>query len=207
MKTRIKAWATPFFALALTVLVSAPAGAQGFGVSGGLSLSDFSGDDVGDPDSRTGVNVGAFLDFALGDIIFFDPGLYYIQKGAESEGVGDETFALDYLELPLLLRIAISPERTFGFNAYLGPTLAYNLSCEASVGSISVDCDESGADVKNFDFGAAFGAGLSYEMSPGMALLATGIWDLGLTSIDDSGDELDFKNEAILLSVGLLFRR
>ena len=194
-------------ALAFPVTASAQVS---FGVTGGLSLASLTGDDVeGDLESRNGFNAGAFLELPLADIIWLVPGLYYVQKGATSDGLVEE-IAIDYLELPLLLRVGVSERDPVGVNLFLGPTFALQLKCDFEAQNITAECEDATASdfdiTKNFDFGLAVGGGLSFALSPEIALLANAFWDLGLMSIDDSSAEQDIKNEAILLNVGFAFR-
>jgi hypothetical protein len=181
-----------------------------FGVAAGLSIASLSGDDADVyPDSRSGINVGAFAEFPLGDIIWLSPGVYYVQKGGEREATNG-ALKIDYIEVPLLLRVAVSQRDPIGVNLFLGPTLAYQAKCDFEVGSLTSSCEDSAGSnfdaTKSFDLGLAVGGGLSFALSPGVSLLANALWDLGLMSIDDSPADNDVKNEAILLNVGLLFR-
>jgi hypothetical protein len=209
MTTRTTAFTTSVLALAL--LAPTAAQAQGFGFSGGFSIAELTGDDVADNlESRTGFQLGAFADLPLGGILALVPGLYYIQKGAESPVGAIDEIAIDYLEIPLLLRVDVSPERTLGVNAYLGPTFAFQVKCEGVADNFSVSCEDDAVSdfdlSKSFDFGAAFGAGLTYRVSPGVSLLTHALWDFGLLSIDESAADRSVKNETILLSVGAVFR-
>lgn len=201
--------AIPAATLMLAALLPSTLAGQGVsvGVSGGLSLANLRGDDVmGDLSTRTGFNIGGFVDFPLGGIVFLAPGLAYVQKGAEVRSGPVEEFAIDYLEIPLLLRVAASDRAPFGIDLLLGPTFAFQVRCDAVVAGSSVSCDDDTALSKTFDLGAAFGVGVSYAFSPGMALLATALWDLGLTSIDESPQDRDVKNETILLNLGVAWR-
>jgi hypothetical protein len=188
-----------------------PGSAQvAFGVSGGLSLASLTGDDVDeDLDGRTGFNVGAFAELPLADIIWLVPGLYYVQKGATSDGPVED-ISIDYLELPLLLRVGVSERDPVGINLFLGPTFALQLTCDFEVNNVTRECEEEAASdfdiTRKFDVGLAVGAGLSFSVSPTLSLLANALWDLGLMSIDDSAAQQDIKNEAILLNVGFVFR-
>jgi hypothetical protein len=188
------------------------------GLSGGLSIASLSGDDVEavtdgqELDSRTGMNVGAFVELPLADIVWLVPGIYYVQKGAKADLIGntDLKIKIDYAEVPLLLRVGVSQRDPVGVNLFLGPTLAFQVKCEFVIGSSATDCDdEAGSDgdaTKSFDLGLAVGGGLSFEVSPNVSFLTNAMWDLGLMSIDDSPAENDVKNEAIWLNVGLAFR-
>jgi hypothetical protein len=180
------------------------------GVSGGLSIASLTGDDVDeDLGSRTGMNVGGFLELPLADIVWLVPGVYYIQKGATSD-VPDGKIKIDYVEVPLLLRVGVSQRDPVGVNLFLGPTFAFQAKCSFELGNVSGDCESQAASDldfgKSFDLGLAVGAGLSFAVSPNVSFLTNAMWDLGLMSIDDSPAESDVKNEAIWLNVGLAFR-
>jgi hypothetical protein len=202
--------------LVATLLLPFPAASQlAVGVTGGLSLASITGDDADDEglDMRTGFDVGGFLELPLADIVWLVPGIHYVQKGATFERLGDDfTIELDYAEVPLLLRVGVSQRNPLGINLLLGPTFAFQVKCEL----VDEDTDDSqtceqqaASDLdlsKSFDLGLAVGGGLSFAVSPNASLLANVLWDIGVTSIDDSPAENDVKNEAILLNVGLAFR-
>ena len=188
--------------------IPAPAASQvSFGMSAGVSLASLTGDDVPEElDMRTGLNVGGFVEFPLADIIWLAPGLYYIQKGGSSD-VPDGTIKIDYLEIPLLLRVGVSGRDPIGINLFLGPTFAFEVGCKFDFPTVTGDCDDLSntgfsVETKSFDIGAAFGAGLSFGVSDNASINLTGIWDIGLMSIDDSQFDEDVKNEAILINVG-----
>ena len=204
-------WIAVLLSLALPLTLRAQ-GLSG-GISGGLSLATLSGDDASDDlDYRKGLVAGAFLDLPLGEIIGVTSGLYYVQKGFSQEVGGDDVaLKLDYLEVPVLLRVSVAGGEAMGISVFLGPTLGFQMKCEGEADQVSADCDVfdfPGSDFdpsKSFDLGAAFGAGLAFALSGGTSILANAVYDIGLTSIDDSTAERDVKNEAILLQVGLGF--
>lgn len=208
MKGRPRA---PLAAALLLLLFPVGGAAQlGFGVSGGLSTATLSGDDlVGEMDRRTGFNVGAFADVPLGGIIHLVPGVYYVQKGAEPRSAAIDVLAIDYLQIPLLLRVEVSPAAPLGISVLLGPTFGFQVSCVAETPDGDVDCGEDAvADLdlsKGFDLGAAFGAGAAFAVSPAMSLVASAAWDMGLTRIDDSPANQDIRNDAILVNVGFVW--
>ena len=72
---------------------------------------------------------------------------------------------------------------------------------------MSIDCDDSEfeIEVKDVDFGAMAGAGLHIGVTGNLSLVVEGFYNLGLTNIDDSGDEDTVKNRAIYVLAGLSF--
>src|SRR5512134_1589049 len=102
----------PLSALALTLpLLTAPVAAQNrplLGVYGGVNFAELGGEDVGEVSSRTGLQAGAFASIPLGGILALVPGVAYSQEGTDVEtGTSTSlTVKLDYLEVPLLLKVA-----------------------------------------------------------------------------------------------------
>lgn len=111
----------------------------------------------------------------------------------EEEGSGTvPTYYLNYIELPLYFKAAYG--KTLKPYVFAGPAIAYCVSAEA-------DVDNSGilgtADIKHvlkeFDFAAKFGAGISYDFGFG-TLFVQGIYSLGFTNINEGGEiEIDIQ--------------
>lgn len=200
-----------------------PASAQvSLGFRGGASISDFSleSDEVApDLDSSTGLLLGAFVDVPLATNLSFQPGLQYVQKGAEVSAVEDGMevslgIDLAYLEIPLLLRYAFPTDGPVGVHLFAGPALGFEASCEVGVEGggfrASFDCDQGeevdfAFDTKSLDVGALFGGGLSFEAGPG-ALLVEGSYNLGLTNLAEDADEGEsVKNRAFYVTAGYTF--
>ncbi|HZD04819.1 MAG TPA: porin family protein [Longimicrobiales bacterium] len=192
--------------LALAAMLANPGLLHGqvtIGGRAGVTFSNFTGDDVEDSelDTKTGFFVGASLGVPLGGILGLGTGAYYVQKGVEEAG-GDASLDLAYLEIPALLQVVVTgPERPVGIGLFLGPSFAFNLSCDGSSdGGESADCSDR---VKGFDLGALFGAGVSFAAGERATISVNGGLDLGLTSTDDTGADEDIKNQAYFLGVGV----
>lgn len=208
----------------LAVVAAQPASAQvALGFRAGASVSDLSLEAEGmepDLDSSTGFLVGAFLDVPLSGNLFFQPGLQYVQKGAEmNENFEGEDFTfgieLTYVEVPLLLKYVFPTGGAVGVHLFGGPALGFETGCEIGIEGggfdASVDCDEGAAeedieiDTKSFDFGALFGGGVSFQAGPG-SLLVEGGYNLGLANLaDDAGDDSSAKNRAFYVTAGYAF--
>ena len=64
-------------------------------------------------ESYTGFTVGGFYTVGINDYLAFQPELYYSRKGGKLEGsiagfLGSKSIDIDYLEIPLLLKLRIS---------------------------------------------------------------------------------------------------
>jgi outer membrane protein with beta-barrel domain len=192
---------------ALAALAAEPAAAQTrFGLKAGVNFAKLTGDNVdSEIGTRTGFLAGGFMEAPIADIVNFQLGAQYSQKGAESETVaGDAKLKLDYLEVPALLVVTVPGSGSTDIRLSLGPTLGFLLKCEgeAAIG-FSADCKDN---VKKFDLGGLVGAGVSFGMGSGAALLVDGFYNFGFMSIDDSANEDDVKNEVFGISAGILLR-
>lgn len=211
--------------LTLLGLLLMPGRAQAqfqLGVGGGLTFAtlevdedevDFNEDDIG---TRTGFNAGAWVGIPVSEIISIVPGAFYVQKGATLDGDPsvDATLALDYIEVPVLLSVlATGRDRPVALSFFLGPAVAFEVGCALDVevdgvDNESVDCgdgdEQLDIETKSVDFGAMFGAGLSFPVARNTSVWVNGGLDLGLTNIDDSEtDQDDVKNSAFFVDIGL----
>ena len=84
-----------------------------FGIKGGVNVSNLYTKEVDSKNTIVGANVGLFLKLALNDNISIQPELLYSMKGAELTYSGFVTgtskFALDYIELPVMLVVNVIP--------------------------------------------------------------------------------------------------
>jgi len=202
-------------ALALTVPAAHDvAGQTTLGFRGGVNFASLSGDGGDAFDSRTGLGIGATLAIPVSPTLGIQLGLGYQQKGASASEDGAElTLALDYVEIPALLRFTIPAAGSISPRLYLGPTLSFEASCsvsaEASGISASIACDQSegelGVDVatKSIDFGAMGGAGLAFGTAGPLSITLDVFYTLGLTSIDDSDSPDDVKNRTWMIHGGV----
>ena len=177
------------------------------GPKAGLTIATVAGSDVEDffgttPDSRTGFNGGIFFMYQFNKMFAIQPEAYYIMKGATDniEGV-DVALKLDYIEVPLLLKLVIPVE---GSNVrpaiFAGPAIGFNMSAkvkgESGEESAEVDVKDQ---VKSTDFSLIFGGGVGFMVGTN-ELGADVRYSLGLTSWDDSGNDADVKNNVISIN-------
>jgi hypothetical protein len=182
-----------------------------FGLEAGLNFATWTGDDVGSGASRrTGFFGGGVVTLNLSPSFALQSGVIYSQEGTGVDAGGgiSGSFKVDYIRLPLYLRAGTKLQGTTPITPYLyaGPAVSFKVRCkiEASSGgqSAEADCDDPsvGAEVKSTDFAVHFGAGVGIgRFSIG------GRYQLGLTSIDDSGADADVKNSVLAVSAGFTF--
>ena len=159
-------------ALALTLALAAPLAAQPtFGLKAGLNVADVSNryediEGVVDAQPRLGFVGGVLVDLPLSPTLGVRAEALYSQKGArqvfedfaEARGgeVGDVTFKIDYLEVPLLARVAVEPTPTLEVGIMAGPAFAFKLNEGTDVDGEAIPGDDD--TVESFDAGFAFGA-------------------------------------------------
>lgn len=183
------------------------------GVQAGVNVADLAGPDKDlAPHDRFGFIGGGFFRFSPSDRISLQLEALYAQKGGE-ENTDDtpddpeDQFYLNYLEIPLLLKVALS---TNGVRPELfaGPSVAFKLSCtyDAFPGGESdpVPCADLGIQTTSVDIGIAFGADVEIPLGSGY-LVIDGRGIVGLRSIDDSDANLDYRNRILSLMLGYRF--
>ncbi|MEP6763068.1 MAG: porin family protein [Gemmatimonadaceae bacterium] len=126
---------------------------------------------------RIGLNVGAFVKIPLSSMLSLQPELHYAQNGVKIEGnsgtIDNIDLALDYIEVPVLLRLDLGNSNSSIHPLLLaGGSYASRVRCKltASAGSSSLsqncDADNGSTDpFKKSDYGVVGGAGL--EMKSG----------------------------------------
>lgn len=174
-----------------------------FGITGGLSMGNWTGSDA-EPAAgeskkmRTGFAGGAFVNFPVGQSFAFQPQLLYVQKGVKFEAPGGKTTAkFDYLEVPMLLKWVPVIDGKMQPTIFAGPYLGMLMS--AKVGTL--DAKDSS---KSTDFGITFGAGFGSKMTSGELFFDVRL-DLGMSKIDDGTPQANVKNSAFLAMLGYRF--
>jgi hypothetical protein len=203
--------------LAMAVTVTALS-AQGFGLRGGVNLSNLAGDGASDDAKMlTGFHLGLDYEIAVAPDFYFAPGLLFSTKGFKYDetfmGITTENkFVLNYLEVPLNLvykPLLGEGNLIVAFGPYLGYGIGGKSKWEISSGGESGSGDEdisfgSGDedDLKaldmgaNISFGYMFAGGLSVQLNT----------QLGLINISPSDNDDDaLKNTGFGLSLGYRF--
>jgi hypothetical protein len=173
-----------------------------FGIRAGgiMSKTDFESDDPSeDPQSKIGGDLAILCAIPIGGgFINLQPELHWMQKGYKIEDAitGDNiTSTLNYLELPLLLRVNFGGSiRVF---AFAGPSVGYLLSGELNTATESRDATDY-LDETEFNAHIGLGVGLgTFEVD--IRYIA------GLSDISDTEDLSDVKNSSIGAGITLKF--
>ncbi|MFA5780064.1 MAG: porin family protein [Elusimicrobiota bacterium] len=181
------------------------------GVKAGINIANWSGDDVEKEDkkSRVGIVAGGFVTIPLNDQFSLQPELLLSMKGVKYEGsfMGESyesTVKLTYIEIPVLAKLNIPSEGSVKPNVFLGPSIGMKASAKSEFvfGGVSEESDLE--DVKSLDLGLAIGGGVDIDAGAGKVTLDAR-YTMGLTSINDSADDLDVKNSVIAIMAGYCF--
>lgn len=180
-----------------------------FGVKAGLNIANIGGSDadklVGRSlDSKTGFTGGVFFNYQFNNLFAIQPEAYYSMKGATySEGGAKLTISLDYIEIPVLLKLLIPVQGSnIKPSIFAGPAIGFNTTHKYKVEFNGQTQEEDIQNTKSTDFSLAFGGGIGFMI--GKNELAFDVrYILGLTTIDDSSDSYDLKNNVI--NFNLLF--
>lgn len=178
-------WGIPSFS-ATDVLV---------GVKGGLSLANLTGEDVYNNSTSPGVTGGAFARYHFTNMFSLQPEVLFAMKGAEF-AVGDieAEQTSNYLEIPILFRVAWPSENKFEPSLFVGPALGILLSNKITDGA-KIDLNDAS---KSTDFGVVVGAGLDCTLGNGRVLLDVR-YERGFTSWSD---DLDEKHSVVSFMIG-----
>ncbi|HEX9894077.1 MAG TPA: porin family protein [Gemmatimonadales bacterium] len=185
--------------LAFAAALSSEAGAQTFGVKGGLSfptLSDNGQLPVFKRQTRFAVGVHMVLPSDPGSMLMFQPELLYSRQGAlASNQVGETEFDLSYVRLTPNLRLTVP---LGGVQPYFlgGPYAAWRASCEMAPVS---NCNE----ISRTDWGLDLGAGIRFGGKTGF--FVEGRYAFGLQDITDRDAGFNSKNRVALALVGVSF--
>ncbi|PAM95504.1 hypothetical protein B4N84_09560 [Flavobacterium sp. IR1] len=151
-----------------------------FGVKGGFNMSNLYQNDADDENVLYGFNAGVYATLPISDFIAIQPELLFTTKGAELKydnalASGDAKFRLNYIELPLLVRVNI----TKNFNVHAGGYASYLVSSKLT-GSGTFDFDENIDTDELNKFDAGLSAGIGVDFNP----ISVGVrYNYGLTTV------------------------
>jgi len=191
--------------LSLVFTSSIMAEGLGFGVTSGINMSKFVGDDAKefldgvDIKFNTGFAFGGFLTIPIGPVEGRVEALFS-QNGAKYEGEVDGAksslkFNLNSLSIPITAGLNVLPNLRVFAGPYFDIFLSGQTMIEFSIEGVSFDEDEDieGEDVTTVAMGIIVGA--AYSILDNLEIEFR--MNRGLNSLDATDDELDFKPSVI----------
>lgn len=197
-----------FFVLALALGSASAAQAQSpaFGIKAGASLTNVTGDGVGNTKNIVGFHGGLLANLPINDAFSIQPELLYSMKGTKSEGslagyTTTLTSRLHYLDVPVLARVNAG-----GLFFELGPQVGFLLAAKQKAetsggigaGTYSRDIKDQ---VRTVDFGYAAGLGYQLSNGPGIGLRYNG----GFIDTKNPSSSAEVRNSAFQLYLTYLF--
>ena len=151
MNMRLLARLATFSVLTLIISPSSAA-AQGAGVKAGPTFAKFSSDAF-DFKTRTGIHAGLFVGGSRDNVLGFQTEFNWLRKNTETEA--GQQIRIDYLQVPLLLRLNVGSSSANGVALFgvIGPAIELKIADE--VEGFTLDDGFEGADVS-----LAFGGGI-----------------------------------------------
>ena len=196
--------------VALIALLAVPAFAQDaptFGVKAGLAYTTATGSDVEDAKSKMGLMGGGFAVIPMGETMGLQIEGLFVQAGAKYEESGDNssyTVKLNYIQIPVLARFAFPGESATPY-VLVGGAFGLLMSANADWEYTEDGETESGSEdikdyIKSTDMGGIIGVGAEFGQ-----FLAEIRYYMGLTSVDDTGENLSVKNAGFGVMFGASF--
>lgn len=195
-----------FLCAMICTVSSAIAQQAQFGVKAGVNFANVRFDPEPDEDGferRTGFAGGLFVVVPMSDRIAFQGEALFSQKGTSFSGNGGEgTLELDYLDVPLLVRVGSRSSGETSFHAFAGPSvglkLRSNLTATFEGETEDEDIDD---DVEAVDFGLVVGAGLDFGR-----FTVDGRYAWGLRNVlSVEPEEMEIKNRVFSIMAGVRF--
>ncbi len=180
--------------LLLSVATAASAQEIRFGLKGGANYSSLTGDNTDGVESKIGLQAGALANFALSDLISIQPEVLYSQKGYQAEVDNDIKYKINYIDVPLLVKVNAG-----GLFFEGGPQVGFLAGAKRTNGDVDRDI-KGGYD--KVDFGYVAGLGYQAASGPMIGLRYNG----GISNIN-KGDinPNKIRNSVFQLYVGYVF--
>jgi hypothetical protein len=175
------------------------------GVKGGGTITNWWGEDSGGADMKFGFLGGANFSYMFTEVLGVQPEILFHRKGMTEEYLGvDITWNLDYIEIPLLMKMAFPTESTIRPSFILGPALAFNMDSTIKGEYGGVEEEEDASDITSgTDVG--FVGGFNIDFDVGSAIINVDLrGTLGLMTIDEDG-EASVKNSAFSFMLGVMY--
>lgn len=189
-------------ALLSLAIVAPDASAQGGGIKAGPTFDEFSGDAL-DFENRTGIHAGIFLGGSRDNVLGFQTEINWLRKNTELLANRLESSALtrdiriDYLQIPVLLRLNAGSSSPNGFAAFavIGPAVEFKIADE--IEGFTLDDGFEGADVS-----LLFGGGIEVAR-----IIVEGRYEKGLRRINNTfSDFSEIKKQSFTILFGVRFK-
>ncbi|HSF20027.1 MAG TPA: porin family protein [Vicinamibacteria bacterium] len=188
------------------IILSAPAAeAVDFGFKAGVhwaTLPGYTGPlgGLGSGSTRN-LSGGPLVAFPLAGVLALQPEALFVKKGTVLKAENPQldlktTLVFEYLEFPILARIATNQPGPTSFYALVGPSFGYMVRARERIESLGQESERELDTIARFEASLVVGGGIRVRW-----LLAECRYSQGLTTVD-AEQRTDFKNRGIAVLVG-----
>jgi hypothetical protein len=192
---------------------NALAQARHVGLKAGINVASlsFEGDNVDAyDDRRIGFLAGGFVVVPVSGPAALQVEALFSQKGAKFSDDVEElegTLELDYLDIPVMLRLQGPAIGSTRLHVFGGPSIAYRMSARSTLSNTAFEFQQGSInsiedDIELFDFGIVAGAGA--DIGRRLVVEARYSWGLGAINKDTS-DGFEIRNRALSIMAGVRF--
>lgn len=190
--------------LALAILVMAPVVASAqttmtAGLKGGVNSSTIT--DEGNSSLKRllggvgGVFVGGDVNGNVGIQV---EGLYSMRGAKDTSDASETTLRMNYIDVPVLLRVGAGSGSGMGFHIFTGPQVSYLLDAKATNKDLDLSIDIKD-ELESLDFGWTLGVGMEASRFQVDARYTMGLKNM---SKGGSGSDSAIKNRTFAVMVG-----
>lgn len=172
------------------------------GFKGGGHLSSLSGKNVTNTKSKITPQIGGFINIGLANAVQFQMELLYKKEAGEFTGDGtDYKTGINYLDIPLLLKIRIPVNENVYPYLSIGQSVGYRLSDRTTTGGVLGSDEEVDGTYKNVNVSTLFGAGVDFDAKY-VFFTFDARYNLGNINIS-AQDDFDLQTKGFSFTVGL----
>jgi opacity protein-like surface antigen len=214
MKKSIKAKLVLLTTLFLTWNVAAQ---NSIGGKLGVNFASWNSDEAftegSDQKYMTGTNLGLAFQIGVSDMLSIQPELLLIQKGVRVEEFDSRVsskllFKLNYLEVPMLVKLSFPVSESLGLFVNAGPSIGYALNgkiiyIEDGDRKEDIDFDDDDG-FKRTDISMVLGGGASFNLSS-VKLLLEARYLYGFSNVlDIEAEDFTRKNRGVGITAGIM---
>jgi Outer membrane protein beta-barrel domain len=140
-----------------------------FGIKAGFNLSNMYANEVNDKNATLGIHGGVFLKAAISKHLSLQPELLYTMKGAELQYqngfvTGSGKFALNYLEVPVLAVVQITPFLNLQAGVYGATLTSVKLTNKSTIDNFNFETELQKSNFETIDYGFVAGLGVDFKV-------------------------------------------
>lgn len=194
-----------------SIVAASTKGEIQLGFKAGGRLSTFTGTDTWSSGMRRTFSAGFFGNYSLGSQISIQLEINYAAKGSIEDVLVGNTLLkgkikVDYIEIPVLFRLAYSRQSSVVPRIFLGPAIGILIKEEGVVKYEGRDLAWVLQNTRSLDLGIAFGLGLDIATRHGIITFDFRVTP-ALSTLHEDYPEFDRKNISLALQVGFAIVR